>query len=175
MNWTTLLDAIAARVAAVVGIQVVWANQRVGLVDPIAGAIVRLHVLGVRSFGTLDEIRYLPGESNTLIHNNVCQRAFTVRCTVEVQKQGHPYAARTYLEALRVKLFWPPTVEAWGLLGLVLTEMGDMVDSDGKQDDRMVSRAYIDMQFAHAYELADTNSPVGTIGSVEVNGVTYEP
>jgi hypothetical protein len=137
-------------------------------IKPATRAIALIDVTSIRKIGQ-DETRFAPSGDNLIptINGN---RVITFTCRVDSFTQDDGNTAEHICEIARTRLLFPVRSAALKAAGLALVDTFPTVSLPFKPrpEDRLLSRAAMDVQFAIAAEETDSDNLQDTIGSVEI-------
>jgi hypothetical protein len=166
IDWTTILGTIEARIAAVTGLPVYYADAPKPCISPTLQAQVRYEFRDLGSRGW-DDIRYEPRQDGTLTEVRVGHRFFDLRVTAESFRQSPSGNARLYLGNLLTRWFFTENVDALDAKNIACSGAGEVVSSNAVKDLRMVSQAFVDLRFW----TIDSDSPTEGTGVIEGVGI----
>jgi len=167
MDWQLLHDGLRQWFADVSGValtEIAWAGDPVGMRSyPWA----ELTLLGQSAEPSTDEVR-ATALGDDLAIEVVGNRRLTLSCKIVSRDQRPAYRAYALLERVRGRLYFPSSQATFRGLGVGLRESLALVDLGRTHDQRQESVASLDVAFN--WVDAQTDAPVGTIGSVVVGG-----
>ena len=176
--WQNIADAGQGWVAEATLLKTVWREEERPFAKSLnAKAIATLHIVTTRSRG-IDDVRgvnNLAAAPASNIDITVCgMREFTLAVQVESFSQKPNDAARVFLEAARTCIRLPSVRAELQAVGIALIEALPTVLLDSVVDDRMLSRANMDVRFSVADSKSDP-IPVQSIESVLISSSIKGP
>lgn len=133
----------------------VWENQNRPAINDLTRGIVLLSFLGNAAIGR-DEVRTAFDETSQDFGDTaVGQRTLVWRIKVESLDQDDPATAWNILEKLRLRLRWPSTVAVLNALNVSVNTTGQVVDLQVPVDDRIESKAALDVTLNASFAEAD--------------------
>jgi hypothetical protein len=177
MDWATYQAAIEAWVRGQLGsgVDVGWRDEAEGWLGKTRA---RLSVTGSESLG-VDEVRWnldgtrSPGDDFVPTVSGL--RNFVLSVLVETRDQRPSGAARFYLEKLRTSLHKPKARAALLAAGLAFQTATTVQNVDVTLDDRVESRAILDIRFGAAVNETDTTEADSYVDKAKIAATLETP
>lgn len=149
VNWSSIRPALRDIVAALSGLQTVWADQPQPYVDPAQRAIARLSIKSVVSQGWDENGQdFDPQQPQGFELADLWSgiRKFTLSIRIESFEQSDGKTAQEYCEDVRARLYWRSSVEACHAVNCAVYSDEQTVEVPVQADDRAQSVAVLDLR-----------------------------
>jgi hypothetical protein len=148
-------DGLLALAAALTGLDVVWEDQPRPATSDVSRGIVLLSFTATASVGR-DEVRTtFDTGSQDFGDTAVGQRMLPWRIKVDSLEQGNADTAWNILEKMRLRLRWQSSIDALNALNVSIATTGQVQDLQVPVDDRVISRAALDVMLNASFSEAD--------------------
>ena len=157
IDWVSAEPALCSLFGGLSGLTCVWKDASRPFVPISNRALMTLQVFAIRSPNVESVNDAAP--SDTLRERLIIEDFFTLRVEVQSFDQTPGKAARTYIATLIPRLYWESSRVALATAaGLTCYDSEATQDTSYTSDDRMVSRAFVDLKFTSTGQ--DTDSTV---------------
>lgn len=169
----TALEQVRVWIATVTGLPAFWRDQP-EVYTP--GGYVVINMVDVDTIGQ-DGVRYerdpdAPAGSE-MVPTVIGQREFTMRLEARSWTQELALTAEAYLETIRLSLRLPSTQLLFDVLNIGLVRARIVAQSNAVVDERVQSRAVLDIRFTTSIQLTMPTEGTGYIDTVDVE-TTYQ-